>query len=326
MPTDARGTIVAPFLTNVSVQYKNQNYIGSKVFPILDNCDPKAKIGRYLKGAWFRDDAGIRGPGSEAPRGGGPTDYVSINTVEYAFASEVTDEDRRNALAGGAMPLKPDQDAMEFAADKIDLKKERLIASEIIAATWSATAGGEDAAGLWAPNDNTNTFLTDVFARIETIRSNTGFTPNNLVLDFGTYNALRKNDELLDRIKYTEKGVLTADLIASIFDLDAVLIGQAIYSTAKEKADGSDFSAQNIWEKNAGKGSAFLFYKAPRLGLKTPTAGIQCRINYPGIGPRRATTWREASRHQDVYEVAEETDIALTSLDLGFLWVDTLLT
>ena len=326
MPTDARGTIVAPFLTNVSIQYRNQSYIGDQVFPIIDGADPKAKIGRYLKGAWFRDEAGIRGPGAEAPRGGFPTDYVSINTVEYAFAASVTDEDRRNAVAGGAMPLKPDQDAMEFCADKIDLKKERLISAEVLAATWSGVSAGEDAAGLWAPNDNTNTFIVDVLDRIETIRSNTGFMPNSLAIDFGTYNALRKNDALLDRIRYTQRGVLTADLIAAMFDLERVLIAKSIYSTAKETKAGTDFTAKNIWEKNAGKGSAFLYYRAPSVGLKTPTAGLQARINYPGSGARRATTWREAARHQDVYEVAEETDIVLTCSDLGFLWVDTLLT
>lgn len=326
MPTDVRGTIVPPFLTNVSIRYKNQDYIGDQVFPILEGVDPKAKIGTYAKGAWFRDEAGIRGPGAEAARGGFPTSYLSLNTVEYAFAVTVTDEDRRNASAGGAMPLKPEQDAMEFAADKIDLKKERLISSEILAGTWSGVTAGEDAAGLWAPNDNTNTFMTDVLDRIETIRSNTGFTPNSMVIDFGTYNALRKNDALLDRIRYTQRGILSSDLIAAMFDLDRVLIAKTIYSTAKENKAGSDFTAKNIWEKNAGKGSAFLYYRAPSLGLKTPTAGLQARISYPGSGARRAVMWREAARHQDVYEVAEETDIVLTCSDLGFLWVDTLLT
>ena len=237
----------------------------------------------------------------------------------------MTDEDRRNAQADGAMPLQPDQDAMEFCADKIDLKKERRVASAILSGTWSGVAG-EDAAGLWAPNDATNTFIDDMLSRIEYIRSQTGFMPNTLVLDHGTYNALKKNDALLNRIRYTQRGILTAELIAAMFDLSQVLIAKSIYSTAKEKKDGTDFTASNIWEKNAGKGAAFLFYKAPRLGLKTPTAGMQARINYPGSGPRRAVKWREEAEHQDVYEVAEETDIVTMCSDLGFLWYDTLLT
>jgi hypothetical protein len=35
------------------------------------------------------------------------------------------------------------------------------------------------------------------------------------------------------------------------------------------------------------------------------------------------TTWREAAEHQDVYEVAEETDIVQVSPYAGYLWKDT---
>lgn len=317
--------IVAGPLQSVSIAYRNRSYIADRVFPIIDNISPKAKIARYLKGAWFRDEAGIRGPGAEAARGGYPVDLLSVSTKEYAFAKEVTDEDRKFSKSQGAPPLKPDQDAIEFCADKIDLSKERRVASMIIAGTWSSVAG-EDAAGLWAPNDATNTFIADVLARIETIRSNTGLKPNAMVIDFGTYNALKKLDALLDRIRYTQRGILTAELIAAMFDLDEVLIGEAIYSTAKETKAGTDFTAANVWEKNAGKGSAFLYHKPTSPGLKTPSAGYQARVAYDEGGVRRTTSWREASRHQDVYEVAEETDIVQTGADLGFFWYDTLLT
>jgi hypothetical protein len=108
--------------------------------------------------------------------------------------------------------------------------------------------------------------------------------------------------------------------------MDQILIGDAIYSSAKETKAGTDFTAANVWEKNAGKGSAFLFYRAPSVGLKTPTAGLQARIAYADGTARRLSRWREEAEHQDVYECAEETDIVITGSDLGFLWYDTLLT
>lgn len=314
-------------LANVSVAYRNRSYIADRVFPVIDGVDPTAKIARYLKGAWFRDEAAIRGPGAEAARGGFPVDWISFTALEYAFAKEVTDEDRRFAQSRMAPPLQPDQDSIEFCADKIDLKKERRVAALIKETAWSGqAAGGEDAEGLWAPNDATNTFITDVLARIETIRSNTGLAPNILVIDFATYNTLKKLDALLDRIKYTQRGILSTDLIAAMFDLDEVLIGEAIYSTAKEAKAGTDWSSANVWEQNAGKGSAFLFYRPPSVGLKVPTAGVQARVPYEGGAARRTTTWREASRHQDVYEVAEMTAIVATGTDLGFMWKDTIAT
>lgn len=319
-----RAQLVAGPLQNVSIAYRNKSYIADAVFPIIDNVPPDAKIARYLKGAWFRDEAGIRGPGSRANRGGYPTDYLSISTKEYAFAAEVTDEEREIARLGNAPPLKPDQDAIEFATDKIDLRKERRVAEIVLGSTWSGVAG-EDAAGLWAAGSG-NTFLADVRARVETIRSNTGIKPNVLVMDFGTYNSLKEETTVLDKIKYTERGVLTKELLAAILELDELLVGEAIYSTAKEKKDGTDFVASNIWEKNAGKGSAFLLYRPASVGLKTPSAGCQARKAYLQGGSRRTTTWREPAEHQDVFEVAEETHILQTGADLGFLWYDTLVT
>lgn len=177
---NVRELIVAGPLQNVSIAYRNRNYIADRVFPIIDAVAPDATIARYLKGAWFRDEAGVRGPGSRAARGGYPTDSIAVACVEYAFAKEVTDEDRRYAGVQGAPPLKPDQDALEFCADKVDLKKERLIAAMIIAGTWSALSG-EDAEGLWAAGAS-NTFIGDVEARVETIRSSTGMRPNVMIL------------------------------------------------------------------------------------------------------------------------------------------------
>lgn len=321
---NSRAMIVAGPLANVSVAYRNHGYIADRVFPIIDKVSNKAKIARYLKGAWFRDEAGIRAPGTRANRGGYPTDYIDISTAEYAFAKEVTDEDRNAVKVAGGPPLRPDQDAIEFATDKVDLKKERRVASLVLTGTWSGVAG-EDAEGGWTAGDG-NTFIDDVETRIETIRKNTGVRPNRLVLSANAMPELKQESTLLDRIKYTQRGVVTAELIAAMLKLDEVLIGDAIYSSAEETRAGDDFTSVDIWEKNAGKGSAFLFYTPPRPGLKTPSAGYQARVAYEDGQIRRTTTWRENAEHQDVYEVAEETDIVQVGADLGFLWYDIIAT
>lgn len=325
---NVRELLVTGPLQSVSVAYRNSAYIGDRVFPIIDNLDSKAKIARYLKGAWFRDEAAVRGPGGRAARGGYPVDFINISTKEYAFAKEVTDEDRRFAAWQMAPPLRPDTDALEFCADKIDLSKERRIAAAIKAAPWidGNGPGGEDAEGLWSPVDNTNTFLPDMAKAQKAIQSATGLTPNTLVLDFGTYNALKQCAAILDKIKYTQRGVLTAELLAALCDLDTVLVAGAIYSTAKETKAGTDFTSSYIWEVNAGKGMGFLFYRPPAPRLKTPSAGYQARTAYEDGMPRRTTTWREAAEHQDVYEVAEETDIVIVSTDCGYLFKDTFAT
>jgi hypothetical protein len=315
--------IVAGPLADISVAFRNKDYIADRIFPILDGADPKAKITVYRKGAWFRDEAGIRAAGTRAKRGGYPLTSVSIATDEYAFAKEVTDEDRRFAKAKNAPVLQPDQDAIEFATDKVDLKKEIRVASLIKDTTWvDGNAGGEDAEGGWAASSS-NTFLADITKGRKAIQGATGLDPNCLVIDYATFLALKELSDLTDKIKYTQRGVFGADLLAALLELDEVLVGKAIYSSAEETAAGDDFTAARMWEINSGKGMGFLFHRAPKLGLKVPTAGVQVRIAYEDGQPRRMSTWREKAEHQDVYEVAEETDIVCVSSDLGYLFADT---
>jgi hypothetical protein len=326
-PPNVKASMVAGPLANVSVMYQPTGFIADQVFPIIPDVPTKCQIATYGKGAFFRDEAQIRAPGTEAARGGYPTGHIDVNTKEYAFASEVTDEDRRHAKQQGAPPLKPDEDAIALATGKILLRKERIVRDLVVNTVWAdGNAGGEDAAGLWAPKDNTNTFLDDIAKGIDTIHSKTGVMPNKLVIDLGTYLALKECAAVLDKIKHTQRGVITADLLAGVLDLEEVLVGKASYSTAKEKKNGTDFTAAKIWEINATKGMAFLFYAPPAPGLKVPSAGYQARENYETGLSRKTEVWRENSKHQDVYEVAELVDIVAVGADLGYLWADTRLT
>lgn len=321
---NVKESIIAGPLANVSIAYRNMEYIADRVFPILDGADPKAKITKYQRGAWFRDEAAIRAPGTEARRGGYPITSVPIATKEYAFAKEVTDEDRRFVRAQGAPVLQPEIDAIEYATDKIDMKKERRVAELVTGTTWvDGNVGGEDAEGLWAVSGNTNTLLADIEKAQKAIKSAIGRRANVLLLDDRTYGGMKEVDALLDKIKYTQRGVLTKEMLAAMLDLDEVIIGSAIYSDAEETAAGTDFNAVDIWTVNATKGMGFLFWRPPRVGIKMQCAGLQCRIAYETGGPRRISTWRESSRHQDVYEVAEETDITLIDANAGYLFKDT---
>lgn len=325
------GPIVKELLTsvplqNVSIQYRNKSYIGDRIFRIIDTANPKAKITRYLKGAWFRNEAGIRAAGTRAKRGSFPVDEVSIATAEYAFAKEVTDEDRKNAALPNAPALKPETDAIEYCSDKIDLSKEVRVADLIKGNTWiDGNATGEDAEGGWAAGSS-NTFLPDINTGQRAIQAQTGMKANVLVIDYGTFMSLKEETTILDKIKYTQRGVLTVELLAALLELEEVLVGEALVNTAKETKAGTEWSASNIWEVTATKGMGFLCHRPASPGLKVPSAGYQVRLLQEGGGVRRLSTWREPAEHQDVYEVAEETDILVTGYDLGYKWRDTLKT
>lgn len=319
---DVKSEIIAGPLAGVSVAYRNTDYIADRVFPILDGADPKAKITKYQKGAWFRDEAGIRAAGTRARRGGYPLTTVSVSTDEYAFAKEVTIEDIRFAKLQGAPVLDPDQDAIEYATDRIDLNKERRVASLITGGTWlDGNLSGIDAEGLWAASSG-NTFLADIITGKRALRA-VGLKANALLIDSDTFLSLKEVDDILQKIKYTQRAVFGTDLLASLLELDEVLVGEAVYSDAEETAAGDDFNAVDIWAINDGKGMGFLYHKPKKVKLKVVTPGLQVRIAQDNGLPRRTEKWYENAEHQWVYEVAEETDIVQVCADAGYLWKDT---
>jgi hypothetical protein len=298
-------------LSSISIMHTNAMYIGDRVFANVPVDKQSDKYYVYPKGAWFRNRAGIRAPSTASRRAGYVLSTDSYYCDEWAVHTGVSDEMRRNADAA----LTPDQTATEFVTDGILLAKEIKVAALCMtAANWTSS---EDVAGLWAAGAG-NTFIVDMHAAIELIRERTGRRPNVLIVDASTYAQIQQEATVLDRIKYTERGIITADLLASMFKLEEVLVGDALENTADETVAGTEFAGKDIWETNANKGSAFLFYRNPSPGLRTPSAGY----TFTWL-PRGVRRWYENMSHEDIIEAFENYDVKVTSADLGHVFYDT---
>ncbi|MDQ7799555.1 MAG: hypothetical protein RDU76_11550 [Candidatus Edwardsbacteria bacterium] len=64
----------------------------------------------------------------------------------------------------------------------------------------------------------------------EAIRTLTGKYPNKAVLGATTFAALKSNPALLERIKYSMKGVLTVELLQEILGIPKIVVGAAVSS------------------------------------------------------------------------------------------------
>lgn len=320
-------------LSNISVMHRNQNYIAERVFPNVQVQKQSDYYYKFLKGAWFRNEAALRSPGADARRGGYVVTADTFTCKEYAFAHPVPIELINNADAA----IKPMTVGVEFATNKILLKKEILMSSVVCTAgNWTSS---DDVAGGWVAGTG-NTFIEDILGAKETIRRLIGVYPNVLLMDAKTFKECKMEDDVLERIKYSgtqgRPADVTAQTLAQLFELDEVMIGTALYSDAEEVLAGTDFNAVDLWEVNATKGSAFLYYRPPSAGLMVPASGYV--FNWPsdagqetrqmsGGGPvRTVRQWWEDSPKQYVIEASECFDIKVVSADAGFLFYDTILT
>lgn len=324
-------------LTNISIMHRNQKYLADRIFQTIMVKKQSDYFYKFPKGAWFRNDARLRGPGGHAARGGYQILSDLYTCKEYAFAHPVPIELINNADAA----IQPMATGVEFATNKIILKKEKLLSD--LVCTASNWASSEDAEGGWAAtvDGSGNTFIDDVLSAKETIRKLIGVYPNVMVLDAKTFKEVKQEYTVLERIKYTgtsgKPADVTAQTLAALFELDEVLIGTAIHSDAEETVAGTEFNAVDLWETNAGKGSCFLFYRPPSPGLEIPAAAYA--FNWPSdVGQesrrlaggggivRSVRYWWEDSPKQWVIEASECLDIKVVSSDAGFLFYDTILT
>jgi|GEM_PF-1293684 len=329
-----KNIVTASALRNASIFYNTPEFIANQVFPVLQANSPTMKITKYLPADYFRNDADVRGEGGEAKRGGFKTTEVTYSAIETAYAVPITDELRRNAKKQSAQPLQPDIEAVELAKRKVLLKRESEVASLITAATWAdGVSGGEDAAGAWASDAGTNTFLADIKTALQALRGKGIASGSNmeirLLLDDLTFDEVTEISGVKDQFKYTSAESITPDMLARMLKIDKVIVPSVIENTAKETKAGTEFTASRVWKINANKGMALLYAYPKRLGLRVMSAGLIVNDRFDeeeGGGHERVMKWREAPNHQDVYEVAELRDQLQVCADAAYMFKDTIAT
>lgn len=256
-------------LTNISVQYWQDAsaFIADMVFPRVNVAKQSDKYFTYAKEDWFRDDAEKRAMGTESAGGDYEVDKQTYYCERYAFHKDVYDEERSNTDA----PLQPDEDATMFVVEKVRLQKENLWAKKFFkTGVWGTDIEGVNSGATsgqviqW-DNYDTSDPIINMSTYSTAMSEVTGKRPNTLVLGTHVYNALKNHPDILDRIKYSQKGVITNDLIAELFDVERILVANAIQNTAKK---GQEAEMKFIMGNHA-----LLCYTTGRPGLRTATAG-----------------------------------------------------
>ena len=255
-------------LTNISVSYLQDAsaFIADKVFPIVPVKRQSDVFYTYSKADFMRDEAQLRGAGTESAGG----DYgVEASEPYYcrkhAFHKDVTEEERANYDE----PLDADKDATDFISQKMLIRREMQWASNFFkAGVWGTEIAGADTAGQgqavkW--DLATSNPIKDITDAGVAMAGTTGYKPNTLVLSPYAFNALKNHEDILDRIKYTQKGIVTEDLLGTLFGVDNVYVAWSVVNSA---AKGADAAVDFIMGKNA-----LLCYSNPRPGLRKPSAG-----------------------------------------------------
>lgn len=296
-----RDVVQDPVLTQVSTAYKNETFLAEKVLPVM----PVSK----QSGVYFQyDKENLRIPSSTLRAAGSPAKEVDFSvskgsflTQDHALKEFVAQEVQDQAMT----PTDPLTDASENVTEKLLLDKESAIATYLTSTaniTQNTTLSGTT---QWSDYNNSSP-INDIKTARQTVKLAVGKTPNILIIGQQVFDALADHPEVIERVKYSQLGVLTTELLARLFQIKEVWIGEAVYNSAKE---GQSDSLSYIWGKHA-----ILCYIAPTVKLKQLTLGYTF-----SFGTRQAERWTDGDRKGTYVRVHDNYQQGIVAATAAYL-------
>lgn len=315
---DVSGPIhVDGYLTGFSLSYRQGQsaYISgmaSTSIPVLKESD---KYVTYPRGYLLRDEAQVRPLGGRPVQVGQKLGSDNYNAEEWALETTLDDRQRANTDA----PINLEEGAIMTLEQKQLIREDRIWCQNFFTTgVWTFEQIG--VTDFTPFNDAASTPIDVIEGLKLEMAQSTGIMPNTLVMGANVRVALKSNPDMLDRIKYTQRGVITDDLLAALFELDNVKTPMAIYNAANEGAT-DDF--EFICDPNA----MWLGYIAPTGMLNVATA--IARFGWTGLIPGASTNQggvitrgRDDRAYSDWFHSRNAFDLKLVAPDLGMFISD----
>lgn len=296
--------IIDPVLTAVAQGYTNGQMVGKFLFPTVPVI---ARAGHIIK--FGKQDFMLyntkRAPGQSTKRvqfGYADGQYSLVDhSLEAGVPIEIQEEaqnvlgiDNTSQAVRGVQNIQ----ALEVEYEQAAIARN---AASYAASNKSAPAGTD----LWS--NPASDPMAQVEAAREAVRQKVGQRPKTGVISAQVFSALKTHPKVIDRIKYTGRDVPTVELLASLFELPNLYVGDAVYSP-----DGN--ALVDVWGADMVLGCTDI---ASAQDRGAPSYGYTYQLrNYPlverGYYDENSKTW--------YYPVSDARQAQLTGPDAGFLF------
>lgn len=301
-------------LTNMVIGFEPTGFIVQDIFPVVNVNKQSDKYYTWTKGDFFRIPDTRR---SRKTKGHTVEFNVSSDSYfadNYALVHEFAFEDMVNAdtiLAGR-------EKRARAIKNLLTLDWENRVASMLTSGSNVGTYTTLSGTSQWSDYANSDP-VNDIETGRAAIRSTTGLEPNLMILGYDVFRKLKHHPDIIDRIKYVQKGVVTADVMAAVFEVDRILVGKAIKNTGSENLSDS-FS--DVWGKHVVLAHVT---GGPDAAGVNPSLGYSFRWQAPLLGgaAMAAEVWNDpdGGNFENV-RVQMYQDEKITASELGYLVVD----
>lgn len=264
---------VDQYLTNFSVSYRQDqaNFVAGFASTPIPVMNESAKYAIYPAGYFWRDEAEVRPLGGRPVQVGYKVENGTYLAEEWGLEHTIDDRQRRNAAA----PYNLDEAGTTLLESKMLIREDRIWCSKFFkAGVWGFDyVGGTDFTPF---DDAASTPIKFIDSVKNSMAVGTGKMPNTLLLGANVAAALRSNPDIVDRVKYTQRGIASLDVLSALFEVERVAVARSVYNAANEGAD-DDF--EFIADPNA----MWLGYIERTPMLDAPTA--VARFGWVGLYP-----------------------------------------
>jgi len=233
--------MVDPVLTSIAQGFSNPNFIGNKLFPIINVSKMKGKIPVFGREAFaiHETERAIRAASNRVPPPG--TNMIYFETKERDLETAIDyleEEESANGLKYEAKITKDLLDIIHLSHEKeaADLVQNPANYDSTQKLNITADIAFDNAASTLSP-------ITIIWNGKEAIRNRIARYPNVMIIGAASYKALANNTIINNLIKNTDTPYITDGLLKNIFGIENIYVGNAVHSE-----DGESFT--DIWGDN----------------------------------------------------------------------------
>lgn len=293
--------VIDPILSNVVQGYKHAEHVGLHLFPRVSVGVSGGQVIEFGKESFKLYNA-RRVPGGTRKRVQFGYAGKPFALVQDALDGQVPREHMRDARAVPGVELGTRAVNTTMSALSLTLENEQAQMARN-AANYDANHKVDLAAAKWTSDANNP--ITDIDAGREAIRSSVGIYPNTLVLSAKAFNAAKNNANVLNRFKYTSSDSVTAEMLASIWNVQKVVVGVAI------SFDDAGVST-DVW----GNDAVLAYVPSMASTLEEPSYGYTYTMDGH---PLVEEAWYDKTCSSWIYPVTYERAPVLSGITSGFL-------
>lgn len=224
-------------LSNMSVQYANEDYIGTELLPVLPVAKESDTYYVYPQRERLNypdDQLSDRGQANEIQETRSTSNYTC---KQYGYSNFVAQRTLNNQDA----PLDEMVDLVEAINEGLAFRREKRISTIMCTNTnFGSNTAAIAAASRWDTSSGGDP-IKNLQDALKEIWNGRGASTMVAYSSLDVYNVLSRHQAILDLFKYngSSPGLATPDMIAGFFGIPRYLIGKAREETANEAATAS---------------------------------------------------------------------------------------